>query len=82
MLNSIIKNRLCLISCFDKIISKNISRKENLKKILLSMNEWLIIESLIPSLDSIDAIYRLMSGETYCTISFVFPTIMKYRNEY
>ncbi len=82
MLNSIVENKLCLISCFDKIISKNNSRKENLKKMALNMNECLIIESLIPSLDSIDAVYRLMSGETYCTISFVYPTIMKFLNEH
>jgi len=81
MLNSIVENKLCLISSFDKIISNN-SRKENMKKMVLNTNEWLIIESLIPSFDSIDAVYRLMSGENYCTISFVYPTIMKFLNEH
>jgi hypothetical protein len=57
MLNSIVENKLCSISLFDKIISKNNPRKENLKKMVLNMNEWLIIEWLIPSLDSM----KLMS---------------------
>ena len=48
----------------------------------LNTNEWQIIEALLPSLESINAVYSLMSGETYCTISYVYPTIMKFLNEH
>jgi len=83
MLDSINQNKLCIISYFDKIIKNNNSKKdEELKKMLLNTNEWATIQSLITPLDSIDAVYKLMSGENYCTISFVYPTITQFLNNH
>jgi hypothetical protein len=83
MLESVSENKLCLIGYFDKIIKNNNSKRdEELKEMLLNKNEWALIHSLITPLDSIDAVYKLMSGEKYCTISYVFPTIMQFLNEH
>jgi hypothetical protein len=48
----------------------------------LNSKEWDLIQSLVTPLDAIDAVYKLMSGENYCTLSLVYPTVMQFLTDH
>ncbi|GET01380.1 zinc finger BED domain-containing protein 1-like [Rhizophagus clarus] len=48
---------------------------EKLKKIMLSDNEWLLIEDLLNLLSVFEDVTKLLSGAKYCTISLMYPAI-------
>jgi hypothetical protein len=83
MIESLNNSKLSIISYFDRQIKNNKSKKDDLmKSLLLNSNEWELVQALVTPLDAIDAVYKLMSGENYCTISLVYPTVMQFLNDH
>jgi hypothetical protein len=73
-----INNKLSLISYFDSI-NKGSKHEPDLA---LNSNEWSLIEALIKPLDSINAVFDLISGEKYSTISFIYPTVVRFLKQH
>ena len=48
---------------------------EKLEKIMLSNDEWLLIEDLLNILSIFEDVTKLLSGAKYCTISSMYPAI-------
>ncbi|GES76810.1 zinc finger BED domain-containing protein 1-like [Rhizophagus clarus] len=48
---------------------------EKLEKIMLSDDEWLLIEDLLNLLSVFEDVTKLLSGAKYCTISLMYPAI-------
>ncbi|GES76765.1 zinc finger BED domain-containing protein 1-like [Rhizophagus clarus] len=48
---------------------------EKLEKIMLSDDEWKLIEDLLNLLSIFEDVTRLLSGAKYCTISLMYPAI-------
>ncbi len=48
---------------------------EKLEKIMLSDDEWLLIENLLDLLFEFEEVTRLLSGAKYCIISSMYPAI-------
>ena len=48
---------------------------EKLEKIMLSDEEWSLIENLLDLLSGFEEVTRLLSGAKYCTISLMYPAI-------
>ncbi len=73
MFETIYKNKLS--------IEKVLDDTEASDDFKFTINEWKIIKSIVPILKAITAVYSLMTGESYSTLSLVYPTVMRFNNE-